>query len=310
MRVCYLIQSHTNPPQVCRLIATLKKLSPHCFILVSHDYENCDFPATLLEKFSNLALIPKTAQGFRSDFSLVQAYLDAIAWLLEKQIEFDWLVNLSGQDYPIKHPRELEAMLATRHDDGLVYYFDILSSDSAFGKPGIERYYYQYWRSGKNLTIWHKLFLKPLALCVNHTQPWLRINLSYGLSIGIKARKTPFHRHFRCYGGSYFYIISQRAAGYLLQQAKENPQLIRYFSKTLNPDEAYMKTVLVNAPQLAIISYQWMYTDFSGTKAGHPRILDQTDYHQLIQSENYFARKFDANNTEILDKLDQYLFQD
>ncbi|MGL5032825.1 MAG: beta-1,6-N-acetylglucosaminyltransferase [Microcystaceae cyanobacterium] len=308
MRVCYLIQTHTNPPQACRLIATLKKASPNAFILVSHDYTNCDFPASLLAPFSDLALIPKTAQGFRSDFSLVQAYLEAIAWLLANNINFDWLVNLSGQDYPIKNLGEFEAMLATRRDDGFGHYFDILASDSPWGKEGKNRYYYQYWRSRFQPNVWQKLILKPIKILINYAQPWLRMNLAYGFSIGLKAKHPPFNSNFRCYGGSFFQVISQTAASYLHRQAKENPALIRYFSKTLNPDEAYLQTILLNAPQLTISLLQWMYTDFTETKLGHPRVLDQTDYSKLIQANHYFARKFDANNTEILNKLDQHLF--
>jgi hypothetical protein len=308
MPVCYLIQTHNNPSQACRLIATLKKASPNCFILVSHDYKNCDFPSTLLEIFSDVALISKSTQGFRSDFSLVQAYLDAIAWLLENKINFDWLVNLSGQDYPIKNPGEFETMLAQRQDDGFVYYFDILAPDNPWGIAGKNRYYYQYWRSHFQPQGWQKLLLKPFELLINRSQNWFRMNLTYGFSIGIQSKNPPFNSNFRCYGGSFFHVISQRAARYLHQQAQENPSLIRYFSKTLNPDESYLQTVLVNAPTLNISHYQWMYTDFVGTKAGHPRILDQTDYDKLIHADNYFARKFDANNAEILDKLDYYLF--
>ncbi len=308
MRVCYLIQTHTNPPQTCRLIATLKKASPNCFILVSHDYTNCDFPSHLIENFSDVALIPKLASGIRSDFSLVQAYLDAIAWLLENQIQFDWLVNLSGQDYPIKHPTEFEAMLAARQDDGFVSYFDILSLDSPWGKEGVNRHYYQYWRPRFSLRPWMKLLLKPLEILINRSQTWLKINLAYGLSIGIKAKYHPFDENFRCYGGSYFQVISQRAALFLHHHAQENTALIDYFSKTLNPDEAYQKTVLINAPSLNIANYQWMYDDFSGTKAGHPRTLNHTDYDKLIQANNYFARKFDSNQSKILDLLDNHLF--
>lgn len=310
MLICYLLQTHNHPLQACRLIATLKKASPNCFVLVSHDYANCDFPSTLVEAFSNVALIPKAAQGFRSDFSLVQSHLDAIAWLLEKQIEFDWLVNLSGQDYPIKNPREFEAMLATRQDDGFVYYFDILAPDNPWGTAGKNRYYYQYWRSRFQPNTWQKLLLKPFELLINHSQNWLRMNLAYGLSIGIKAKNPPFNANFRCYGGSCFHVISQRAAHYLHQQAQKNTYLIRYFSKTIIPDESYLKTVLLNAPNLNISHYQWMYTDFSGTKAGHPRVLDQTDYDKLIHADNYFARKFDYKNSEILDLLDQHIFND
>jgi hypothetical protein len=309
MRVCYLIQTHKEPIQVCRLVSRIKKVSFHCFILISHDYSSCDFPSSLLDSFSNVALIPKTARGFRSDFSLVQAYLDSISWLLENEINFDWLVNLSGQDYPIKSPRELEEMLAHRKDDGLTEYFEVLSSESPWGKQGKERYYYQYWRSSFQPHLWQKLILKPIEILINKLQPWVRMNLAYGLSIGIKAKKTPFHQNFRCYGGSFFHVFSYRSIMYLHHHAQKNPSLISYYRRTLNPDESYITTVLINANELNICNYQWMYVDFSQTKLGHPQTFSKKDYPKLIKAEGYFARKFDEKS-EIFDLLDHHIFKD
>lgn len=309
MRVCYLIQTHKDPPQVYRLVSKIKEKSPNCFILISHDYTNCDFSSSLLESFTDVALIPKIAEGFRSDFSLVQGYLDSISWLLENEIHFDWLVNLSGQDYPIKSPAKFEEMLASRTDDGFVEYFEVLSVDSPWGKQGKERYYYQYWRLRFQPNLWQKLILKPIEILINISQPWIRMNIAYGLSIGIKAKQIPFHKNFRCYGGSFFHVFSYRAIIYLHRHAQENPQLIRYYTNTLNPDESYIKTVLINADELNISNYQWMYVDFSETKSGHPQTFSDSDYPQIIKAEGYFARKFDSKNSKIFDLLDDHIFK-
>lgn len=309
MRVCYLIQTHKDPNQVCRLISTIKAASPTCFILISHDYTHCDFPATQLQSFSEIALIPKTVKGIRGDFSLVQAHLDAISWLLENQIHFDWLINLSGQDYPIRSPAQFEAMLGTATDDGFFEYFDILSSDSPLGiREGMDRYFYQYWRSKFQLNRFQKLVLKPIKTLINISQPWVRANLVYGLSIGLKASNPPFNPEFRCYGGSFFKALSKKAVIHLDQYLKEQPNLIAYYVNTRQPDESFFQTVLLNLSELKFSNYQWMYTDFSGTKAGHPRTLNQDDYPKLIQSEAYFARKFYSKNCEIFAQLDRHIF--
>ena len=39
----------------------------------------------------------------RSHYSCqVEPYLDVIAWLDRERIDYDWLVNLTAQDYPVK----------------------------------------------------------------------------------------------------------------------------------------------------------------------------------------------------------------
>lgn len=307
MSSCYLIQSHRHPEQVCRLVATIRRATPDCFVLISHDFSQVDFPAALLDAFANVALLPKAKPGIRGDFSLVQAYLDAIDWLLQQQIPFDWLINLSGQDYPIRSPVELEAKLATCPADGLFEFFEVLSPDSPWGtREGQERYFYQYWQSKFELHWLQKAALKPFQLLLNGSQPWLRLNLSYGLSLGVRANSAPFDAQFRCYGGSFFKILSRRIVRYLHDYIQTHPELVRYYSRTRQPDESFIQTVLLNASQFKFINSDWMYYDFSETRAGHPRSLDQTDYSKLIQSSAYFARKFDSDSS-VLDLIDRHI---
>jgi hypothetical protein len=39
-RVVYCVVSHANPPQILRLVRTIRASSPESFILVHHDYNN------------------------------------------------------------------------------------------------------------------------------------------------------------------------------------------------------------------------------------------------------------------------------
>jgi len=45
--------------------------------------------------------------------------LRCYAWLLER-VEFDWVVTVSGQDYPIRPPAQIERKLAAGPYDGYV----------------------------------------------------------------------------------------------------------------------------------------------------------------------------------------------
>jgi hypothetical protein len=307
MRICYLIQTHKHPQQVSRLISRLQQTGSDCFVLVIHDFDNSDFPAELLRPFANVHLLAKTVRGIRGDFSLVQSYLNAIDWLFQNQIGFDWLINLSGQDYPTQSTTQLAAWLATCPEDGLFEFFEVFSTASPWGiREGEERYLYQYWRSNLELNRCQKAALKPLQLLINSSQPWLRLDWAYGLSLGIKAA-APFKPDLRCYGGSFFKILSYRAVRYLQSYVQTHPDLTRYYLRTRQPDESFMQTVLLNAPDLKFSNANWMYYDFSETQSGHPRNLNQTDYAKLIQPNVYFARKFEPDS-EVLDLLDRRIF--
>jgi hypothetical protein len=304
MKVCYLIQTHANPPQILRLVSTIRRSSDRAFILISHDSTNCQLPPELFQQFGDVAVIE--AKGGRGDFAIVQSYLNAVAWLADRNIQFDWLTNLSGQDYPTKSLAHIEEFLATTKYDGFVQWFDVLSPSSNWTlAEGRERYFYQYWRSAYDLSQWQKLLLVPFRNIINAVQSSIRVKLTYGLMLGRLARSSPFKRDFICYGGSYFKTLSRQCVEYFYNYTKQNPDLLEYYINTLIPDESYMQTVLVNSQRFNLCNHNKVYVDFSTTKYGRPKVLTVADYANLTAPEFHFARKFDLGiDSVILDRLD------
>ncbi len=307
MKVLYLIQTHKNPEQIYRLVQTIKTSSPESHILVSHDFTSCKLDAVKLQSIPGVDVISKGSKGVRGDFSLVQAYLDAISWLLSNNIKFDWLTNLSGQDYPTQSLCLFESLLANTKFDGFLQHRDLLSKHSYYGiRESRARYFYQYWNSGIELTKWQRGLLKPLRVIVNNTQPFIKIDSSYQLSLGIRAFSHPFAQNFVCYGGSFFKTISKDCACYLYNFLKTRPDLVNYYKRTRNSDESLMQTILVNSGLFNFSSDYKFYIDWTGTQHGHPRILTSKDYPALIKDDIYFARKFDmTRDSEVLDMLDR-----
>jgi hypothetical protein len=119
LKVGYLLQTHKNQEQIARLVRIIKKSSPSSEVLVSHDFTNCNLDGSVLQNLSGVHVIP--GEGGRGYFSIVQGYLDAVEWLLNRQIEFDWLINISGQDYPIKPLAKIENFLAQTNYDMMVF---------------------------------------------------------------------------------------------------------------------------------------------------------------------------------------------
>jgi hypothetical protein len=310
MLVCYLIQSHTCSPQIYRLVRILKKSSPSAYVVISHDFANHQLDTSPLLDLPGVKVLEKTASGIRGDFSLVQAYLDTLRWLFNNNINFDWIINLSGQDYPTQPLQKFERLLRKTQYDGFLEWFDVLSPDSHWKmREGRDRYFYRYWRSKKALSNWQIKLLRPLQLLANHTQPFIRVNLYYGLMVGLHNSIHPFRQNFCCYGGSYFKTLSRKCAEYLYKDFCENTQLVNYYRDTRQPDESYMQTVLINSNLFNFCADNLMYVDFSAqTYDGHPRKLTSEDFPKLQDCNYYFARKFDLSlDSTILDELDRLI---
>ncbi|HEY9670896.1 MAG TPA: beta-1,6-N-acetylglucosaminyltransferase [Waterburya sp.] len=311
MKVLYLIQTHQNPDQIYRLVQIIKTSSPRSYILISHSYNYSYLDASPFLKFPGVEVISR--QGGRGNFSLTRGYLEALDWIFSHNIEFDWLINLSGQDYPTQPLPKIENFLESTKYDGFLVYFDALSDSkqNPWGsKLGKRRYLYQYLQLSESLSFWQQAIMKPLQEVINHMQSLVYIHSSYGLRIGIPAYCYPFNAKFLCYGGSFFSTLSQKTVQYLYNFSKHNPQFVDYYKKLIIPEESYVQTVLVNSQRFNLCNENKRYYDFSKTKLGHPRLLTIEDYPALIKDDIHFARKFDmTQDSKVLDWLDARILQ-
>lgn len=306
MKVCYLIQSHKSPEQIFRLVRTLKKSSPNCWIILSHDFNNCHLDIQPLQDLSNIHVMAATV--VRGNFSLVQEYLNAIEWALKNNIDFDWWINLSGQDYPTQSPEHIEQFLFEASYDGFLEYFNVFAPESQWSKQeAITRYFFKYQQIKPRLSEKLQTVLRPLK-AINFIQPFFRVNFAYGLTIATRV-KPPFNKDFIYYGGSFFTTLSRQCVKYLYQFCNENPQIVEYYRGVQLPEESFIQTILVNSKLFNLCNDCKRYFDFSKTRNGHPATLTVADYGNLAPLNTHFARKFDiAKDSEILDILDQAIF--
>jgi hypothetical protein len=308
MKVVYLIQTYRNPEQIYRLVRIIKQSSPNSHILISHDLGGCDLSPAPLRNLSGVELIKTKSKVRRGRFSLAQVYLDAISWLFNHNVEFDWLCYLSGQDYPTQPLLKIEKFLAETSYDGFLEYFDALSQQgNPWGiREGSDRYLYQYQWFTESLFPWQRFLFKVPRAVINNLQPLIRVNTSYGLSVGIRATSSPFNEHFRCYAGSEFKTLSKKCVQYLHQYLEENTDLINFYKKACIADESLVQSILVNSGKFNICNNNKRYIDWTGNRGGHPKILTIEDYPSLIEDDIHFARKFDIHlDSQILDMLDK-----
>lgn len=100
-----------------------------------------------------------------------------------------------------------------------------------------------------------------------------------------------------------WFSLTNKSVEYILKNEKF---IIKHFKNTHSPDETFLATMLYNSndfnkkvrPSKRNIQF----------KDGKPTVLKLKDFDRLIQSGDFFARKFDENiDKEIIDKIYNYV---
>ncbi len=304
-RHCYLILSHRNVRQIARLTGTLLSGSPGSEVVVCHDVGGCVLRPS---DVPGCRVVPTREHVRRSEWSLAQAYLDAVSTLAELGVEYEWLTYISGQDYPIRPLREYEAFVEQAGVDGFMTYGDVLGPDNPFAPrrhQGRRRYYYRYRRLPDAWQPW----LRRFRFLNGWTGAW-HLHWTYGAYIGTRVRQHPFTAAFRCYAGSMWHTLNRRCVEYLRTHVVEGAPAREHFTQTMVPDEAVAQTFLVNSGRFTFCRDNLRFVDSSGSVTGSPRVFGIEDFERLVKSGKFFARKFDMEtDAQVLGLLDERMAQ-
>ena len=231
MRFCYQIHSHRSPEQIHRLTATIKRYSPDSFVLISHDRAGATLDIASLEAMPDVAVLLHDAEY--GSYTSVQRYVSSLKWMIDEGVEADWVVNLSGEDYPLVPPDLAEQEVVDSGADGFMEHWEMLGPDAHWPRRRvISRYYYQH-RLIRPLTAKQKQRLRPIQ-AVNRVQPFFRLHVAYGLVLGTRG-DAPFGPDLRLYGGSNFATLSWPLAAYLHEYLEAHPELVDYFRVDPHP---------------------------------------------------------------------------
>jgi hypothetical protein len=313
-RVVYYLQTHNRPAQVARLVQVITEASPNAVVLISHDVKGTPLDVPALEALGNVHVL--LGRGGYGDFSHLDRYFAAVDWLDDHGIEYDWLENLTGSDYPLRPIAQIEEILAATETDGYLSYSPVfperIPAGADPGQPGyrlvrpvdaILRYDYRYWRLGQPTDTKLQL-IRPLMV-VNLLQPWLKFFNSYA-AVGIKTRRSLFGPDFPCYGGSFFCTLSRPAARYVREYARANPDAVGYFKRLLAPEEVFLHSVLVNSGKFQFTKDAKRYIDWTGQRHTHPRTLGTEDLGKMLASGAHWARKLELDRDPgLYDQLDE-----
>lgn len=306
--VSYFIQSHRDPEQIYRLVRRVRAGSRNGRIIVQHNFASCALDWSPLASLPDTHLLRAKGTQVRSNYSCqVQPYLEAIDWLEQERLPYEWLVNLSAQDYPVKPIVSIEAELLGSKHDGFIRYWDVLSAESPWSRrKARDRYWYQYRR-------WPAAS-KPLLRALRPFTRVLPLNfhLVHFPQVGMLAFRPPFRDGFRCYGGWAWFALRRHTALYLREFLRTHPEIERHYRRTITPEESLIQTLLVNSGRFDLQNDDLRYIDYSTPYTrqfgGSPRVLTVADLPLLATGRYHFARKFDYGvDRVVLDRIDHDL---
>jgi hypothetical protein len=291
--VAYLVTSYKQPAQVLRLARTLRAGSAGAAIVVHHDDRRSSVDRRELEALGVELLEPPSVVEWGEPSQLMMV-LRCLRSLLAG-VEFDWVVLLSGQDYPIRPVGDIERSLAGAIADAFVEARPVERSDD----DEFVRRYYCGWRR-----------VSPPAARLARIAARTRLAhvraMPTGSWVGVPTRRTPFGPGLVCHRGSDWFTLSRRAVEAIDRFTTDRPEVLDHYRRTLIPTESFVQTVLANDPSIRRSGDYRRFMIWDPPPARAPRVLRTGDLDAILGSSADFARKFDETvDSAVLDEIDR-----
>ncbi|MFM2393347.1 MAG: hypothetical protein RLZZ546_1329 [Bacteroidota bacterium] len=271
VNIAYFILVHRFPEQFKRLFKAIYDSDNHYLIhldkkMDAHLHDELvtflkDYPFTYILESENINW---------GGYSMVQAELNGMKFLLNHRLKWDYFINLSGQDFPLK-------------SQNIIRNFLTINNGSNYIK------------------IANQIKIRPETL--NRIENYFQENEN-----GFVGR--PFKRTYMTnvvpYIGGQWMILTRECCDFICNSG-EAETFEKYYINTLIADESFFQTVLMNSSfngkiinddKRAII---WIP---DGDIKLRPKTFTKKDINFLLSSDNLFARKFDDDvDSSIIDLI-------
>eukprot|EP01113_Clastostelium_recurvatum_P023035 TRINITY_DN2756_c0_g1_i1.p1 TRINITY_DN2756_c0_g1~~TRINITY_DN2756_c0_g1_i1.p1 ORF type:complete len:466 (-),score=110.28 TRINITY_DN2756_c0_g1_i1:160-1557(-) len=237
-RIAYILLVHKDEDQALRLIdAVYTRNNIYILHVDSKSPEVKSNLRELIRKYDagNVIMMDASFNIPWGGIHMVYATLEAMFQLLDLA-EWDYVINLSGQDYPLCSNSALERFLHAHPGKN----FD--NAVKVYGNK-VERSYASYCVCGHEIAYTHRA--RPHFTNSMDTVPEVvQKSFTMGKYSDLPVKPRPLSDS---YTGSQWFVYSRDFAKYL----RTDPQainLLAHYEHTFVPDEGYFSTVLMNSP--------------------------------------------------------------
>jgi hypothetical protein len=313
VRIQFLVAAHRDPELLSRLCARLLD-APNSAVTVQWD---CASPVPALDGDLDIDVRPTRRPCEWGSGAQLDAMLDSLRSI--ERSPFDWLVVLSGHDYPIRPLDDLAGMLADTS-------FELFLEPEDGPMPPAQgpevdylrdRYCYRYYWLPQRW--WSRLPDRSRRVVGGGLQRTARMLVRservrvqrrpgnvFSPGIGTRVRHDPFTAARPCWKGSDWFLLSRRVFDDLLCESSSSAELVDDFRHSYCPNEAFFHTLLLPRWEHANAGHNLHHLRFIGASA-HPETIDERDWPELVGSKAFFARKFDPSDIALLDRIDREL---
>jgi hypothetical protein len=274
--IAYLILVHRYPNQFKRLFKAIYHPANHYLIHVDKrsgaglHAEIRDF----LSAYPNASLL-KSEKAIWGGYSLVDAELRGIKELLKMGSKWEFFINLSAQDFPLKSQAYMHNFLAKHRGENFLK----VSNQAQVRPDTMSRVEYFVRESGDDI-------------------------------INTPVVKRPFLRGVTPYIGNQWMILSRKFCEFV-SESPEVDRFRKFYENTFIADEGFFQTVIMNTSYKGTIvnddkrTIDWVP---SGTIKLRPRDFTSQDAGFLMANDDLFARKFDETvDAGILNILESHI---
>lgn len=293
MNIAYIISAYRLPVLLVRLVDRIDV--PGASILIHVDARSPDSVYNAmtgpLEGRPNVTFLPRHPCRW-GDFGHVAATLKGLQALQASGRPFDYVVLLTGQDYPLKSNAAIAAALDNAGGRVFLDWMPIPSGKWTDG--GLDRVEHWHFRLGR------RTFAVPGA-------PFrrTRVGAAWSRAARLLRLRRAFPTGMRPFGGSSYWMMPADCARHVTDFVRDRPDYVRFFRRVLVPDEIFFHTIVMNSRfRDCVDGNPLRYIDWDDD-ADHPKVLTRDDVPTLMATPALFGRKFDPGvDADVLDLID------
>lgn len=298
MKIAYLILAHNTPSQTARLISALDGPQSRFYIHVDGKFSLRPFQEKVVA--GNAVFLQERVPVYWGEFTQVRAILNLIRAGLTGSP--DYLVLLSGSDYPIKNRDAVERFFMDNRGNE---FMNLVAMPCEEVNKRLSRLTYYKVQSRLN---WgpYKYALEKLNHFINEV---MRLERNYAEVFGQLAP----------YAGSTWWALTASACRHILAFTESNPKIVGFFENVALPDESYFQTVLGNSQFKKHIAKNLTFTKWE-PRSSSPAWLDREHVQyfrankEIVLDDAYgrgpalFARKFKDDSAGLIQEIQQHVW--
>lgn len=301
MSPVFLVYTFREPLLLGRLV---RALAPHRVVIhVDAKVNDADFrEATRPYKARVYHLTERHLVNW-AGYSQVQAIRSLVRCALERflQADDDYVVMLSGQDYPIRPVDDLTTHLAASGQRQFLRSFAIAEAGGKYARQVASPHY-------RDLPVLRRYTRHPA---------FRRLRNSVVRAIEGGARAAQLHMSppegvLPAQGGTHF-ALTASCVDYL--ERRVTPEIEHYFARTFCPEEKFYHSLLAGDPgdwnwslEPFVGPGQWRYANLHHIHRSLVKIYSVADWREVAASDRFFLRKVESGRSgTLLDRIDAEL---